>query len=148
MRLAGTVLLFTLLPLLPAQAGNEKDVLAAVQRIFDGMGAHDAAMIRSVLLPEARLYSARGDTAPTAMPAEEFASRIAAVKGELKERFIGTPTVSIHGRIAHVWGDYEFLRDGKFYHCGVDSFSLLKTAEGWKVAAIADTQETAGCPGH
>jgi hypothetical protein len=28
----------------------------------------------------------------------------------------------------------------------VDSFNLLKTAEGWKVAAILDTEETAGCP--
>jgi len=134
--------------LLLAQSTEEKDVLAAAQRIFDGMAAHDAAMIRSVLLPDARLYSARGDSAPVAIPAEDFATRIAAVQGAVQERFTGAPTVSIRGRIAHVWGEYEFLRDGKFNHCGVDSFSLLKTAEGWKVAAISDTSETVGCKGH
>jgi hypothetical protein len=38
--------------------------------------------------------------------------------------------------MAQVWGEYESLRHGKFSHCGVDSMSLFKTAEGWKIAAI------------
>jgi hypothetical protein len=47
--------------------------------------------------------------------------------------------------MAQVWGDYEFFRDGKFGHCGVDSASLFKTAEGWKIATIVYTVETTGC---
>ena len=38
--------------------------------------------------------------------------------------------------------------DGKFSHCGIDSVSLFKTADGWKVATIAYTMETSGCKGH
>jgi hypothetical protein len=28
----------------------------------------------------------------------------------------------------------------------VDAFQLLRTAEGWRIASLADTYETAGCP--
>ena len=95
---------------------------------------------------DARLYGVRANGVAYAMLAEQWANRIATTKSAFVERFTNAPTVSIHGTIAHVWGEYEFLRDGKFGHCGVDSFSLLKTGDGWRVAAILDTEETVGCP--
>jgi hypothetical protein len=145
MRLLTALLLFALTPLF-AQTSDEKDAVDTAQKTFNGMAAHDAAMIRSTMLPDARLYSARDEGAPTASTsAEDFASRIASIKENLLERFTKKPSVLIRGRIAQVWGEYEFLRDGKFNHCGVDSFSLLKTAEGWKIATIVYTMETAGC---
>jgi hypothetical protein len=148
MRLLTTLALLALTPL-GAQTSDEKDAIAAAQKTFDGMAAHDAAMIRSSMLPDARLYSARDDGAVAPSTAVgDFADRIAAIKESIVERFTERPKVLIHGRIAQVWGEYEFLREGKFNHCGVDSFSLVKTAEGWKVATITDTRETAGCKGH
>jgi len=137
--------LIALLPL-AAQTSDEKDVLAAVQRTFDGMAANDAAKIMASMTADARLYGVRTNGATYAMPAEQWANRIASNKSKLVERFTKAPTVSIHGAIANVWGEYEFLRDDKFTHCGVDSFNLLKTSDGWKVAAILDTEETTGCP--
>ena len=148
MRLLTTLVLCALAPL-GAQTSDEKDAIAAAQKTFDGMAAHDAAMIRSSMLPDARLYSARDDGAVAPSTAVgDFADRIAAIKESIMERFTERPKVLIHGRIAQVWGEYEFLREGKFNHCGVDSFSLVKTAEGWKVATITDSRETTGCQGH
>ena len=131
-----------------AQGSDKKDAVAAVQKTFNGMAAHDAEMIRSTMLPNAQLYAARDDGTPTTRSAEDFVSQIASTKGGLLERFTSAPRVSIRGRMAQVWGEYEFLRDGKFSHCGVDSVSLFKTAEGWKIATIAYTVETAGCGGR
>jgi hypothetical protein len=136
--------LFALLRL-AAQTSDEKDVLAAVQKTFDGMAANDASKILASMTADARLYGVRNG-ASYAMPAEQWANRIASLKSQFIERFTKAPAVSIHGAIANVWGEYEFLRDGKFGHCGVDSFNLLKTAEGWKVATILDTEETTNCP--
>lgn len=133
---------------LSAQSKDESDVIAAAQKVFDGMAAHDAAMIRSAVLADARFYSVRNDAAPTSTSAEDFITRITAMKNDLLERFTGKPTVLIKGRIAQVWSEYDFLLDGKFGHCGIDSFSLLKTNDGWKVASIVYTTETAGCAGH
>jgi Putative lumazine-binding len=137
--------LFALLPL-AGQTSDEKDVLAVVQKTFDGMAANDAAMILSSMTADARLYGVRANGVAYAMPADQWANRIASLQSKLVERFTKTPAVSIHATIANVWGEYEFLRDGKFGHCGVDSFNLLKTADGWRVASILDTEETTGCP--
>jgi hypothetical protein len=147
MRWSALFLLLVARPLL-AQSSDEKEAIAAVQKLFDGMAAHDAATIRSVTLPEARLYAVRDEGAPSNTGIGDFITRLTALKGDLLERFTARPTVSLRGPMAQVWGEYEFLRDGKFSHCGVDSVSLFKTAEGWKVAAIAYTAETHGCNGH
>ena len=148
MRKLLAILLFSLIPLI-AQTPDEKAAVDAAQKLFDGMAARDAAMIRSVLLSDARLYSVQDSGAASpGVAGTDFATQIAAIKSEPLERFTGRPEVLIHGRIAQVWGEYEFLRDGKFGHCGVDSFSLLKTAEGWKIATIVYTTEVASCKGH
>jgi len=137
--------LIAFLPL-AAQTSDEKDVLAAVQKTFEGMATNDAAKILSSMTADAHLYGVRANGAAYAIPAEQWANRLVSLKAQFVERFTKTPTVSIHGTVANVWGEYEFLRDGKFGHCGVDSFNLLKTAEGWRIAAILDTEETTGCP--
>lgn len=147
MRLFAVLLAFALAPMF-AQSTDEKDAIAAVQQLFDGMKAHDAARIGSVMLPDARLYSIRGAGATTSTPAADFGKQIAGIQGDLVERFTAKPTVLIRGSMAQVWGEYEFLRDGQFHHCGVDSVSLLKAADGWKIAAIVYTSETTGCKGH
>jgi hypothetical protein len=140
-----TCCLLALLPL-AAQTSDEKDVLAAVRKTFDGMATNDAAKILASMTADAHLFGVRANGIAYALPAEQWANRLASLKGQFVERFTKTPTVSIHGTLANVWGEYEFLRDGKFGHCGVDSFNLLKTAEGWRIAAILDTEETTGCP--
>jgi hypothetical protein len=131
-----------------AQTADEKDAIAVVQKTFAGMAAHDAAMIRATMLPDAKLYAIRETGAPSGKSMDDFVTQIAAAKGELLERFTSPPAVTIRGRMAQVWGEYEFLHDGKFTHCGIDSVSLFKTDEGWKIAAIAYTVETTGCKGH
>jgi cyclopropane fatty-acyl-phospholipid synthase-like methyltransferase len=137
--------LLALLPL-AAQTSAENDALAVCQKVFDGMAANDAAKILSSMTADARLYGVRANGVAYAMPADQWANRLAGMQSKFVERFTKAPVVSMHATIANVWGEYEFLRDGKFTHCGVDSFNLLKTADGWKVAAIFDTEETTGCP--
>ena len=147
MRFFKSLPLFLLIPLF-AQTSDEKDAIATVQKTFNAMAAHDATTIRATMLPDARLYSVRNEAAPASTAVDDFANQIAGLKGDLLERFTSQPSVSIRGRMAQVWGEYEFLRDGKFNHCGVDSVSLVKTAEGWKIATIVYTSETTGCKGQ
>jgi hypothetical protein len=145
--------LFTLLLLLvavsaSAETADEKEAIAIVQKVFNGIAAHDGAMIRGTMLPEARVYAVRDAAAPSVSTVSETVDRLTGMKEELQERFTSAPQISIRGRIAEVWGEYEFMRDGKFSHCGVDSATLLKTPEGWKISALVFTAETTGCKGH
>ena len=143
-----TILLLNTMIVLSAQTSDEKEAIAVVQRTFDGIAAHDGDMIRSTMLPDARIYALRDTGAPTGVAVADLVDRIAANKGTLLERFTSPPRVLIRGRIAQVWGEYEFLLDGKVSHCGVDSASLFKTDTGWKIAAIVYTAETTGCKGQ
>jgi hypothetical protein len=127
-----------------ADTGEEKAVLAAIQTLFDGMAAHNAAMIESVMAADARLIGARGDQPAGNVTRDEFAQSVAASQSRLLER-IWEPKVMVRGRIAMVWAEYDFYANGKFGHCGVDSFLMLKTAGGWKATAISYTAETEGC---
>jgi hypothetical protein len=139
--------MFSLLASLPlfGQSPDEKDVVAVVQKAFDGIAARDGAMIHSAMLPDARISFVRDEAAPGSVTVDELVTRISSTKGDLLERFTSRPSVLIRGRIAQVWGEYEFLHDGKLVHCGVDAVSLFKTPEGWKIATIVYTAETTGC---
>ena len=46
------------------------------------------------------------------------------------------PTVLVSGPVAMVWMPYDFYQDGKWSHCGVDVFTLLKTDGGWRIATL------------
>ena len=62
------------------------------------------------------------------------------------ERWTSEPTVLIRGPIAVVWGEYEFLIDDEFSHCGVNAIDLIKPEGEWKISNFAWTVEKEGCP--
>lgn len=133
---------------LPA-AGTEdsRAILAAVQTLFNGMAQHDAEMIKSAMTPDAKLVGARSGRPASTVSRDDFAASIAANKSQLLER-IWNPEVLIRGNIAMVWAEYDFHLNGQLNHCGVDTFLMLKTDEGWKATAISYTSETEGCKPH
>jgi hypothetical protein len=141
--LAGT------LAVAPAAAQDDQ-VLATVQRLFDGMRTKDTAMLRSAFLPGARLFGMRtrqdGSVVIQQTTEQQFAEAVARdTCGTWLERTFD-PEVRIEGALATVWTWYDFHLGTTMSHCGVDAFQLLKTADGWKVVSIADTFQRTGCP--
>jgi len=146
MRLLTSLLLDAIL--LPDKTSDEKDVITVVQKTCDGIGAHDGEMIRSSMLPDARIYLVRDNGASSSTALADMITQVAGGKVAMLERFTSPPRVLVRGRIAQLWGEYEFLRDGKFSHCGVDTATLFKTADGWKISTLSYTVERTGCQGQ
>ncbi len=141
-------LLFLLaaLPAFPQSQDAEKQaVIQAVERTFHAMAERDAAALRATLFPGAQFHALRPDGSVSAAASEEFISRIAAAKEPPLER-MWNPAVLISGRLAALWAEYDFHRGAQFSHCGVDAVHLVKTAEGWKITAIAYTVQKDNCP--
>ena len=67
-----------------------------------------------------------------------------APKGSLDER-TRYDVVKTDGPLAIAWTPYSFYYQEKFSHCGVNSFQLIKTANGWKIQYLIDTRRRAGC---
>lgn len=140
-----TLLSTLLFPALPAMAADEeKPVIAAIQKMFDGMAAHDPEMVKSVMTPDARAVGVRNGKMGTPRSRDELAQAIAGGSTPILER-MWEPKVLVRGKIANVWAEYDFHANGKFTHCGIDTFLLLQTDEGWKVFSLTYTMETEGC---
>ena|SRR5689334_21105117 len=148
MRTFAVVLALSCYGLFGADTSDEKDVIAVVQRFFDAMSAHDSAAARAVLMPEGRTVATRETGAVSGGTQEQFAARLSTIKEPILER-MWNPKVLVdrrkEGAIATLWAEYDFHREGKFSHCGVDSFSLVKTPEGWKIAGVVYTMQMTGC---
>lgn len=136
----------------PPTQPERAEVLAVVQRMFDGMRRRDSALMQSAFLPGARLLGMRpaqgggGGTRVQELTGEAFvAFMMRDSRPEWTER-LWDPEVRITGTLATVWGAYDFHFGKTFSHCGTDAFQLLRTADGWRIVSIADTYESAGCP--
>lgn len=130
-----------------SQSTSEQEVVAAVQALFDAMAARDRGVLEDLLMPEGRIVAMRGgETAgtPGSTSQAEFVEAISAAEGRLLER-MWEPQVLVDGAVAMLWAPYDFHHDGVFSHCGVDHFSLVRTAAGWKVAGITYTVQRDGC---
>jgi CubicO group peptidase (beta-lactamase class C family) len=126
-------------------------VLAAVQKLFDGVTAKDEGAMRAVLDREARLVrteTRNGSPRMRPMTASEFVSRILEHEGPPLRETIRDPEVGIAENLATVWAPYTYYVGDRFTHCGQAAVQLAKTDvgwSGWKIIAMADTHLSEGC---
>lgn len=137
------------LPLGSLQAQEASDeVLATVQSLFDAMRAGDTTSMRSLFEDDARLLmtynTQEGQPGTRVATLDQFLQSVGSAEGVLDEQFWDAE-VRVEDNLATVWNRYAFYYDGQLHHCGVDSFQLARTMQGWKVIAIADTQRRQGC---
>src|SRR3954451_610314 len=128
-----------------ANGAPETTPTELAQRLFDAMAAHDGAGARALFTPEANLVAVAPDGKVTVTPIEKWTDRLSSSKDKWLER-MWSPKVQEHNAIATVWGEYDFHVNGKFTHCGIDTFTVVKTNGEWRIAALVFTRETSGCP--
>lgn len=122
---------------------EKKAILAVIDQFFKAMTARDAAAYEKTLVPEGRVFAFNTSKEKTSMWTRLNSDDVAGLskgKGVLLER-IWDPEVKIRGPIANVWTPYDFWIDGKFSHCGIDSFDLIKADGQWKISGIMYTVE-------
>ena len=137
-------------PVLAQAASSDTDkaaVTAAVQALFDAMAAKDSQKALALVIPDGQLQSVRKTDGPAVARGrtlEAFANGLATQKAPMLDR-MWNPEVHVTGPIASLVARYDFHLDGKFTHCGTDIFTLVKTAEGWKISGGIYTVEPTGC---
>jgi hypothetical protein len=136
----------TLLAPLEASAQNaERDVVAVVERLFEGMRTRDTTMMRSVFDPSARLYGVTREGAVRASAPDDFIRSVGAREGPMLDEKVFAPHVQIDGDLAAVWTFYTLHIGDQFSHCGIDTFILLRVAGQWKIVSLADTRRQENC---
>jgi hypothetical protein len=144
------LIIFALMMALPSFAQSEEEaVKAVIESLFDGMRAKNADQVGAVFSENAIMQTIEttGETGVVkAGSVVDFVNRIGSLPAEamLDER-ITDYQIKIDGPMATAWTPYEFYSNDKFSHCGVNSFQLVKMAEGWKIVYIIDTRRKDGC---
>lgn len=131
-----------------APAADRDEIVAVVQRFFDAIAKRDPALAKQVMLPEGQVVAVseqNGQPVPRVRTAQQFADGLASSTGESLER-MWNPDVRVQGGVGTLWTRYDFHRSGKFSHCGVDAFNLVKAADGWRIASVMYTIERTNCP--
>lgn len=128
---------------------TEDSIKVTISKLFDGMRNGDAALLRSAFADSAILQSiARnkdGKTIITNEALNDFADFVSKqTKGAADEQ-ITYDVIKIDGPLAIVWTPYKFYLNGKFSHCGVNSFQLVRINKEWKIQYLIDTRRRAGC---
>lgn len=134
-----------------AMADAKPQIMAVVQRLFDGMRAGDSAMVRSVFHPQLRMMSVgkakEGNLRLNVEPsAEGFVKAVGTPHPQRWDERFTNERVEIDGPLASVWVDYTFHLGDKLSHCGIDHFLLVQGDDGkWSIISLADTRRTTGC---
>ena len=131
----------------PTASPDHAAVLAVVDTFMRWVSTGDTAALQSFRFEgTTTTVAATGPDGRTQITRRPFdpGAPAAGPRPERRERY-WDPTVLLRGSIAIVWAPYEFWRDGKTTHCGVDVFDLVKQDGSWRIANIMFTVEPDAC---
>lgn len=118
--------------------------MAAVDDFFAALRSDDKTALADHMIPEATIFvhnrmnpdNPRIDTVPVADHLARWATQTRKVDEAMHQE-----TVLVDGDMAQVWGPYVFTVEGEVSHCGINSLSMVRTDNGWKVANTSFTME-------
>lgn len=126
--------------------GQKQDVQKTIEIFFEGFHQKDTVKIQSVCSSKIILQSiseslAKGNKLSDET-AKEFYKSIASIPTTIKfQEKILSYNIQIDGSMAHVWAPYEFYLNDKLSHSGVNTFTLFKEKDIWKIIYIIDTRK-------
>ena len=134
-----------------AQTASKNDAgqeaIAVANKLFEAMRAKNAEAIRALFTPEGQLVAidkprtGEGLSKTRVFTADAFSKAISEAKAPEFIEKMPQPEVNLFGDLATVYGRYTFHVGDKFSHCGTNTFNLVRTEQGWKIANAASTLE-------
>ena len=122
-----------------APGADRADVVGTLQLLFDALETGNAELLRSAVEPSVVMRYARvqgGEATDGTTTVEELAESIESSEERLIER-MWDPVVLVNGPLATVWTPYDFYVGDTFSHCGIDTATLLRTDDGWKITGLS-----------
>jgi ketosteroid isomerase-like protein len=135
---------------------EEAAIEQVMKQFHDAVVAHDGAALSGLFLPEANIWlNVLTDAAydrTQAKAANALKIRVSSYRDFAK--FVSTTPKSLNpehsnivihtdGTIAAVYFDFVFKIDGKAENRGSETWQLVKTVDGWRIAAISYSSDPA-----
>ena len=135
---------------LNAQKSETEAVKKTIIEFFDAFHKQDTTRLKEMVTDKITLQSISvnkdGKTVLQESSYDQFVKNIASIpKDRTFEEKLLDFSIQIDGSMANAWTPYEFWYQGKFSHCGVNSFQLIKEDNTWKIIYLVDTRRREGC---
>jgi hypothetical protein len=130
-----------------ANPNSGQEAVTVADRLFEAMRTKNAEAIRGLFTAEGQLVAidkprtGEGLSKTRILTADAFAKMISESKAPEYIEKMPQPKVEMYGDLAVVHGRYTFYVGDKFSHCGTNTFNLVRTEQGWKIANAASTLE-------
>lgn len=128
-------------------AAQDKEVKIVIETFFEGLHKADTTKIKTVcsnnMLLQTIAVKPDGNKLLTEDPAEFYIS-VSRIPKDLRiEERLLSYKIQYDSAMAQVWAPYEFYVNGKLSHSGINSFTLYKVGDKWKIVHIIDTRTLA-----
>lgn len=124
---------------------QKQDVQKTIEFFFEAFHQKDSVKLKSVCSDKMILQSiSESKTKGNKLSdetAKEFYKSIASIPSNVKfQEKILSYNIQIDGSMARVWAPYEFYLNDKLSHSGVNTFTLFKENDVWKIIYLIDTR--------
>lgn len=123
---------------------QNQEVQKTIETFFEAFHAKDTVKMRSVCSDKIILQSIQENANGGKLSdevASEFYKSIASIPANFNfQEKILSYSIQVDGTMAHAWTPYEFYINDKLSHKGVNSFTLFKENDVWKIIYCIDTR--------
>lgn len=127
----------------------EDSVKITIGNLFSAMRNADGKAVISCFADSAIMQTIARNKEGEAVIRNEKLADFATVVGSMPkmaaDERISFEVVKVDGSLAIAWTPYLFYYNGKFSHCGVNSFQLVRQNGAWKIQYLIDTRRKQGC---
>ncbi len=146
-------LLFSMVQI-SAQTTVEQEVEEVIKTFFEGFHKADTLLMKQTMGDRLVFQTAfKNKEQKDILKQDDVSGFIKAIGSgrpvqEKWEERISSYTIKVDGNMANAWTEYEFWLDGKFSHCGVNSFQLFHDNGAWKIIYLIDTRRRSSCEAY
>lgn len=132
------------------QKSKEKEVKQVIETFFEGLHKGDSTMMKTTLHKDIKIQTtATNREGKHILKTDSKKKLLTSVANKKPEHIylekLLSYDIKIDGNLASVWTPYEFYFNGKFSHCGANSFQLFNNNGKWVITYLIDMRRTASC---
>jgi hypothetical protein len=125
---------------------EEKAIIAVINQFFVSLEKQDTVLFKQLVFTEGQIWRINNKRDPASHSVRYFKDDLKTFDPEkvLQEKPLSFD-IKVHEGIAIAWVPYEFRVNGRFSHCGVDTFTLIKVGANWKILNLSYTIDAGDC---
>ncbi|CAM1352175.1 nuclear transport factor 2 family protein [Tenacibaculum halocynthiae] len=129
---------------------EEKEIKETINTFFKGLHNGDSTVIKSTLHTSIKIQTTsinkEGKKILKTETKNQLLRAIASKKvSDIYFEKLLSYTIKVDGNLASVWTPYEFYYNGKFSHCGANSFQLFNNNGKWEIIYLVDMRRRSNC---